>query len=192
MSTCHDASHLSATEGDDEIYKQTAFQPRISRPKNALVPEAKRGANDRRPHRADRCLLGTGILLGRSLEPDRKSLSDARSPLRVPGVGRATGSLTASDSVSILNMPQLRMSGESRAHLTNDERGGGLPCPHFSAMAYRGEDPAIHPSWLVLPQGTTPMVGSTAAVERGSSDFSRFPEGAGKLSFTARIERAPS
>jgi len=70
-------------EGNNEIDTHTAFQPGISGSKNASAPEAEGGTNDRRPHRIDRRLLGTGVLLGRSFEPDGKSFTDARSPLRV-------------------------------------------------------------------------------------------------------------
>jgi hypothetical protein len=94
--------------GDNEIYKHTAFQPRISGSKNASAPEAEGDTNARRSHWADRCLLGTGVLLGRSLEPDGKSFPDARSPLRVQGLCRATGSLTESDFISKLEKSQSR------------------------------------------------------------------------------------
>lgn len=90
--------------GTDETHNETAYQSRISGSKNASAPETKRGTNDRRPHRADRRLLGAGVFFSGSSQPHRESFADPRAPLRIPGVGRATGSLTASDSVSKLNM----------------------------------------------------------------------------------------
>ena len=109
MSTCHDASHLSATEGNDEISTQTAFQPRISGSKNASAPEAEGDTNARRSHWAHGRLLATGVLLGRSLEPDRKSFPDARSPLRIPGLSRTTGPLSE-DFVNKPNTSQPRQT----------------------------------------------------------------------------------
>ncbi len=88
--------------GDDEIFNQTACQSGISRSKNALAPETEGGANNRRSYWPDRRLLGAGILFSGSPQSDRKSFADAHSPLRIPGVGRATGSLSVSHSISIL------------------------------------------------------------------------------------------
>jgi hypothetical protein len=105
---------FSATEEEDEIYNQAAFRSSVSRSKIDPAAEAEGGANDRRYYWVDRRLLGTGIFFSRSPQPDRKSFSDARSPLRVPGVGRAADSLTDSDFISKLKKVAVVLSPAGR------------------------------------------------------------------------------